>query len=388
MFMHDSGSNSQYARSSLDAGDLARSLSCAEIEAALARREAVLRAASGAAERFLGGNWRDDLPDLLCELGQGADVSRTYLFENQTNTDGEIRHFQRYEWCAEGIEPQIDNPILQNFALADIGLGRWAQKLECDAIVQGDIAALPTSERPSLEEQNIISILVVPITVNGQWWGFIGFDECRTARVWRAAEIETLRLSADITAAAIARENSDAALRESESEMAALFDAMRDPVFVMDSAGIYRKIFAHDESLLARPPHELIGCSLIDVFGPEIGAQFQGVVDQVMQSGQLLSVEYPMTINGQEKWFSARITPLKEGGVLWIVHDDTESHNAREEMRQREELFRLLAENSSDCSRCCNSRPTYASPSNATSSGFIISPSSDSMMAPSSASRR
>ena len=50
--------------------------------------------------------------------------------------------------------------------------------------------------------------------------------------------------------------------------------------------------------------------------------------------------------------------------MLWIARDITESHLAREEMKQREELFRLLAENSSDCLSTCRSDGTliYISP--------------------------
>ena len=360
--MNESGSTS--ARSSLEAGDLANALSRVEVEAALKRREAVLRAASRAAERFLGGNWRDAMPDLLRDLGQGADVSRVYLFENQLNSSGEFRQFQRYEWCAPGIEPQIDNPDLQDFTHAELGLQRWELELRQDRVVQGDIANFPASERPTLEAQNILSILVVPITVDGQWWGSIGFDECRQTRNWQPIEIETLRLSADITGAAIARENSDGALRASESEMAALFNAMRDPVFVIDSQGVYQKVFAQDGSLLAQPQAALVGHSLLEVFSAEIAAEFQAVIDEVQQSGQLRRLQYPLILEGEEKWFSASVTSMDGDRVLWIARDVTESHLKREEMQRREQLFRLLTENSSDCIgvHAIDGRMLYISP--------------------------
>ena len=347
--MQEPGFNSASARNSLEAGDLARALSRAQVEAALERREAVLRAASRAAERFLGGDWRDAIANLLGDLGRGADVSRVFLFDNRPNADGERRHFQLYEWCAPDVEAHIANPALQDFALQDIGLERWEKELGADLVVQGIVAELPAGERPILELLQIQSIVVVPVTVDGQWWGCFGFEECRRAREWKEIEIECLRLSADILAAAIARENSEAALHNSEREMTALFGAMRDPVFVIDRDGVYRKVFAHDESLLARPKEELLGRSASEVFSPEVNAQFQEVLDSVIQGRQIHKFQYPLTIEGQQKWFSASVTPLNEDSVLWIARDVTESHLAREQMQQREELFRLLAENSSDC---------------------------------------
>lgn len=349
--MHDSEPKKDSVgsmRTSLGAGDLVSALSRAEIEAALARREAVLRAVSGAAQRFLSGKWRDAMPTLLRELGEGADASRTYFFENRTMPDGSPRHSQTYEWCAPEVEAQIDNPALQDFEFDGVGLGRWKERLQSDEIVQGDVAALPAGERPSLEAQNIKSFLAVPITVNGNWWGFIGFDECRSTREWQVAEVETLRLSADLTAAAIARENSDAALRESEKETAALFDAMRDPSFVIDSDGVYQKVFAHDEDLLALPLKELVGSNISQVFDDETASKFKAVIADVLASGELRRLQYPLVLDEREMWFSASISPM-ENSVLWVARDITAAHYAREEVRQREELFRLLAENSSDC---------------------------------------
>ena len=362
--MQDSGSNSPNARSSLAAGELAGALPRLQVEAALARREAVLRAVSRAAERFLSGNWRDAVPDLLRDLGESADVSRVFLFDNRFNDQGQMRHFQIYEWCDSDVESHIADPRLQDFVLQDIGLGRWDETLGSDSVVQGIVSKLPAGERPILQELQIQSIVVVPVTVSGQWWGCFGFDECRGAREWEPIEVECLRLSADILAAAIARENSEAALHDSESEMSALFAAMRDPVFVIDSEGIYRKIFAHDESLLALPPEQLIGRSATDVFSSEIARQFHDVIQKVLQERQLHNFRYPLTIDGEQKWFSASVMPLKEHQVLWIARDITTSHFAREEMQQREELFRLLAENSSDCLSTCRSDGTliYISP--------------------------
>ena len=347
--MSDSPKQPGYNRDSLAAGELESALSRAQIETTLRRREAVLRAVSGAAERFLSGDWREYISIMLRELGRGADVSRVYLFENARSESGKIRHFQRYEWCAPNVEAQIDNPQLQNFALSEIGLGRWKDILSRDEVIQSDIAALPAAERPTFQEQNIVSIAVVPITINGGWWGFLGFDECRAPRQWEAVDIETLRLCADIIAAAIARQSSDEALRASESELLVLFHAMRDPVFVLDRAGVYQKVVSQNSELLAQPRHYLLGRSLIEILGAERGGEFQAVVEDVLRDQHMRRLQYMLTIEGANKWFSASVTALDDERVLWVARDITEAHLAREATRQNDALFRLLAENSSDC---------------------------------------
>ena len=349
-------------RDSLAAGDLGLALSRAQIEVALRRRESVLRAAGGAAQRFLSGDWRDHIAQLLRELGQGADVSRTYLFQNERAQDREVRHFQRYEWCAPGVALQIDNPELQNFVLGDIGLGSWTEPLSQDQVVCANTADLPAPSQAELQRQGIISLIVVPVTVAGHWWGFLGFDECRVTRNWEEIEIETLRLSADILGAAIAREQADAALRDSQNEMQSLFDAMHDPVFVINAQGVYEKVVAKDQSLLAQP--RLLGCSMNEALGPEIGERFLGVVNAVLRDCQMQCLEYALAIKGEEKWFSASVTPLDDLRVLWIARDITEAYVQREGVARSERLFRLLAENSSDClaSHAADGTLLYISP--------------------------
>jgi len=44
------------------------------------------------------------------------------------------------------------------------------------------VAELPEPERLILEPQ-ILSILILPLTVHGQFFGFIGFDNCVQARM-------------------------------------------------------------------------------------------------------------------------------------------------------------------------------------------------------------
>lgn len=181
--MTDTSPAPNSARNLLEAGDLSRLLSRVEIESALARREAVLRATSRAAERFLSGNWRDFVLDSMRELGLGADVSRVFLFDNRPNDEGQTRHYQIYEWCASGIEPHINDPELQDFELKDIGLERWKDELGNDRVVQGIVAQFPENERPILEALQVQSIIVVPVTVNGRWWGCFGFEEAAKSAI-------------------------------------------------------------------------------------------------------------------------------------------------------------------------------------------------------------
>jgi PAS domain S-box-containing protein len=128
-------------------------------------------------------------------LGKASKASRVYIFENHRNSNGNLLMSQRAEWCAIGISPEIDNPILQNLSYDEF-FPRWAALLSLGKIISGIVADFPESERLVLEPQGILSILVLPIIAKGEFLGFIGFDSCTEARLWEDSEVALLQAAA------------------------------------------------------------------------------------------------------------------------------------------------------------------------------------------------
>jgi signal transduction histidine kinase len=184
-------------------------------EAKLARRDAVLAAVTRASELLSEPRpWEVLVVEALRELGEATRVSRVYIFEVERRNGIEVVS-QRFEWCAPGNTPQIDNPSLQGMPLDD-GFARWGELLRVGQPVFGDIGDFPESERPILEVQEIKSILVQPIFEGSRWWGFMGFDACEAVHSWERVEVDTLRIAALLLGAAIHRQNRESLLRESQ----------------------------------------------------------------------------------------------------------------------------------------------------------------------------
>lgn len=146
-------------------------------------------------------------------LGEAAGVSRVYVFENHVGADGTLLTSQRHEWWAPGIESQMDNPDLQDFPWEEGGFSRWARLMEEGRPVFGLVRDFPPSERAVLEPQQIRSLAAVPIFAHGRWWGFVGFDDCWTDRVWAPEEISALQLASRLMGAALDRHRADDDLR-------------------------------------------------------------------------------------------------------------------------------------------------------------------------------
>lgn len=154
--------------------------------------------------------------EILPLLGQVSGASRVYVFENHNDANGHLLMSQRAEWCTLGTHPEFDNPMLQNVAYADF-FPRWANVLSQGEIIAGVVAEFPESERIVLELQGVLSILVLPLIVNGQFFGFIGFDNCTEVRPWQASEVDLLRAAAAAVSLWCERFLAQQALRHSEA---------------------------------------------------------------------------------------------------------------------------------------------------------------------------
>lgn len=175
-------------------------------EEALARRERFLTTLVEIQTWLLTHTHEDCFyKHVLKSLGRVVGADRVYVFENHPGvTGGKVLTSQRAEWCATGIEPEIDNPVLQNFCYADHGL-EWMTNLQRGEVINRTSAEYSDQERLVLEPQGILAILLFPLRVNHALWGFIGFDNCHESRLWDALEVNVLGSAASSIAMALER---------------------------------------------------------------------------------------------------------------------------------------------------------------------------------------
>ena len=179
------------------------------------RLNEILPAVSFAAECLREEQWRQQMPNILSRLGRATDVDRSYVFKNHPSPDGQVLTSQRYEWTRPGIDPQIDNEELQNLPITEAGLTDWMRDLAAGHPIVAVAKNLPEPLYAILHQmQGIVSIVLVPIFIASDFWGYMGFDDCRRERIWHEAEIAALKAGANILGAFLQREKLKKALEE------------------------------------------------------------------------------------------------------------------------------------------------------------------------------
>src|SRR5207245_2706965 len=99
---------------------------------------------------------------------------------------------------------------------------RYEEILGEGGIIAGLTKDFPETERADMELEEILSTAFVPVFVDDEWWGYLGFDDCVSERNWTEPEIEALRSAADTLAAAITRQRQAERLRQGELKFSAL----------------------------------------------------------------------------------------------------------------------------------------------------------------------
>ncbi|QQE65388.1 hypothetical protein GFS31_20760 [Leptolyngbya sp. BL0902] len=159
-------------------------------EAELLRRDQLLQGVAQASHRLLAAAHIDAvIPEVLAILGESANTDRAYIYEHHPHSQtGAVAMSMRYEWTRPGIAPTITQPHWQDQAYETLGVQRWYEAFAANRPIAGLVRHFPAQEQTLLYRDDILSILMVPIFIDQDLWGYIGFDACREEWEWSTSD--------------------------------------------------------------------------------------------------------------------------------------------------------------------------------------------------------
>jgi PAS domain S-box-containing protein len=177
-------------------------------------------------------------------------------------------------------------------------------------------------------------------TVNERWY------DCRDSAIqWPDGRIVRMEIATDITD----RKRVEEALQASERRSAKLLEAMPDMMFVIARDGIYHDFSVADPSDLAVPLDKIIGTNVRDSgFGEATTETILHHVTLALETKTLQRFEYELALPGGTRQYEARMVSLTDDEALAIVRDITDRKHAEEEIKESEEKFRMIFEQSND----------------------------------------
>jgi PAS domain S-box-containing protein len=218
------------------------------------------------------------LNQCLADMGRTMDVSRSYVFEyhDQTNTFDNT-----FEWVAEGVSPQKDN--MQDISAAEVPW--WTALLQRNEIINfTDIEDIPDEKTKAIiRAQNIRSVLILPLFTSGQFYGFLGFDDCVQNRKWSDTDAEILQAVGRIMIGVIEQHRAETALRR----LSTAIEQSPETIMITDPDGMIQYVNPAFEKTTGYTREEALGQNPGILRSGQQNAAFYATMWNTLQSGRV-----------------------------------------------------------------------------------------------------
>ncbi len=183
-------------------------------EAARISREAYLAGLVDVQRALLSFDGSRELETQIIQiLGKVANASRAYIFEIQHQRNGIKSVWEKAEWSKDEFKSNDGNLSVQS-RLREKLFTQWIKLLARGEIICGKVAELNKLAQEILGANSVLSILILPMIIKGELFGFIGFDNCQEAKVWDNYEISFLQAAATAISLAHQRQQAEEKLQQ------------------------------------------------------------------------------------------------------------------------------------------------------------------------------
>ncbi len=295
----------------------------------------------------------ESINQALGKIAEFADADRSYVFQFYEDLK---KMDMTHEWCAEGVEPQKEN--MQNFSTDDLP---WLMEKveEFENITVPRVSDLPFEAEAFeeiLKEQNIQSLLVLPIVYDNELEGLIGFDWVSEEERWSEEVVDLLRIAGEAIQSALNRKEAEQRLKEREVKYRTIFESANDAILIIKE----NKYIDCNEKAL-----ELFECDRGDMIGEAPFSFSPEKQPDGKDSRERAKEKINSALEGESQefyWVHAtkdgepiptdvtlnRYTIDHETFVLAVVRDITDRKEKEHRLRKERKKFRKIFNNAND----------------------------------------
>jgi signal transduction histidine kinase/integral membrane sensor domain MASE1 len=311
------------------------------------RFEELLSRLSGAFVHPPSNHMDDTFETWLERLGRFFDVDRVILL--RLSRDG-LLFTLGSSWATPGL------PLVPTANMSEMFPWAVGRLLRERPVIFQSAIELPREavrDRESLREADIASTLALPLVAGGRVLGGLSIMTVGREHPWSDELVGRLQLVAEVFANALARKETEDALRASELMKSAILASLNSSVAVLDGEGriiAVNRVWARFTPDFDQVSGDRIGVgdNYLDVCRkaarrgePHADHALIGIESVLDGSRAGFSFEYPAGTAGSERWVAMVVVPLSrpEGGAVVSSTDITERKHAElEAQRSRQEL--------------------------------------------------
>ena len=136
-------------------------------------------------------------------LADAVDADRVRLWRNYRGPNDKLYCTQLHEW-SEGAAPSQGTDLTVEVCYEE-NLPGWEEKLAKNECINSIIREMSEEKQARFIVQGILSLLIVPVFLHGEFWGFVGFNDCRRERLFTDNEESILRTASLLITNALLR---------------------------------------------------------------------------------------------------------------------------------------------------------------------------------------
>ena len=184
---------------------------------AIAERNRMLHAANRAASLIVGGHPQDyetALRHALKVLADSVEADRAYILRNAP-ADGGPGFYTRAIWDKDSLPDSSDEAGAVSYK--DY-YPEWEKDFNDHFSIRARAGDLPPALREAAERTGALSVMFVPLFLQGDFFGVIGFEDRAAGRLFTEDEADIMRAGALIIAGSIARNETLQQLNKAREE--------------------------------------------------------------------------------------------------------------------------------------------------------------------------
>ncbi|GHT93441.1 hypothetical protein AGMMS49545_12740 [Betaproteobacteria bacterium] len=155
-----------------------------------ARQESLLYAVNETALHLLNSR-KQNFQSSLRTMARCISVDRVCIWQNEVR-EGKLYYIQKFKWPDKNVSYPRAGQDQSGFSSVET-FSFWKDKFKQGECVSGPLKSLSIMEQERLAPYGIKSILVIPVFLQEDFWGFVSFEDCHQERHFTEAEVNILK---------------------------------------------------------------------------------------------------------------------------------------------------------------------------------------------------
>lgn len=305
-------------------------------EAALRQRDRLFGAvAESAAALVTSPNIDDAIQASLRAISGILKIDRMLVLEAQHDQDNHMS--MRYVWQADGVKCKADAALFQDLPVNTADMMSWLAPLRQGRIVVTDARTANEEVREICHKLGFAKNLIVPIMVDGKYWGQIGIDSSDQDRMWADFEVELMQTLAELIGNAIRRERYTREIADAnrivQNSPTILFRLRGEPGFPLVYISQNVKVLGYEPAALIAAPQ--LYQSLMH---KDDADKVRELLTSLLEKPQSGAAEFRLiTAQGACRWMESRFSAVRDSGgrlveIEGLLIDITDRKQAEEKI--------------------------------------------------------